>query len=95
MKNMDFTNLTHNISTIDELLTSKAKQSINICITIRNWLFGYYIQEYELNGSDRAKYGERLLESLSEELQQNKVPASTYRSLKLYKQFYQCYSSIG
>ncbi len=29
---------------------------------MRNWLIGYYIVEYEQRGSDRARYGERLLE---------------------------------
>jgi hypothetical protein len=27
-------------------------------LTLRNWLIGYYIAEYELQGSDRADYGD-------------------------------------
>jgi hypothetical protein len=26
-------------------------------MTIRNWLIGYYIVEFEQNGKDRAEYG--------------------------------------
>ena len=92
---MDFTSLTNDILKIDQLLTSKAKTSINICVTIRNWLFGYYIQEYEVGGSDRAKYGEKLLSNLARELQNNKITSSSYANLKLYRQFYQSYKGIG
>ena len=45
----------------------------------------YYIVHYEQNGSDRAKYGARLLQNLSERL--NKQGYS-YRDLRLYRQFY-------
>jgi len=92
---MDFNKLTSVIQDINSLFTARAKQSINICLTVRNWLFGYYIQEYEQEGKDRAKYGEKLLESLAEELEKNKIPSSSFRSLKLYRQFYQCYPAIG
>ena len=34
--------------------------------TLRNWLIGCYIVEYEQKGSDRAKYGDRLLKRLEE-----------------------------
>lgn len=38
-----------------------AMKAINQMATLRNWLIGCYIVEYEQNGSDRAKYGDRLL----------------------------------
>lgn len=44
--------------------TSAAKGAVNRMMTIRNWLLGAYIVEYEQNGSDRAAYGEHLLENL-------------------------------
>ena len=39
---------------------STAIRAINQMATLRNWLIGCYIVEYEQKGSDRAKYGERL-----------------------------------
>ncbi|WP_443661211.1 hypothetical protein [Eshraghiella crossota] len=30
-------------------------------MTLRNWVIGYYIVEYEQDGSDRAQYGSHLL----------------------------------
>jgi hypothetical protein len=92
---IDFKNLTNNINDINKLLLERAKQSINICLTLRNWLCGYYIQEYELGGTDRAEYGEKLLESLAKELQKNKISSSSKGNLKVYRQFYQSYKVIG
>ena len=33
--------------------------------TMRNWLIGYYIVEFEQHGKDRAEYGLQLLSALS------------------------------
>ena len=49
--------------------------------------------EYELKGKDRALYGEKILQRLAEKLQNSKT--FSYRSLKLYKQFYLAYKSLG
>ena len=32
--------------------------------TMRNWLIGYYIVEFEQHGKDRAEYGTQLLKKL-------------------------------
>ena len=34
--------------------------------TMRNWLIGYYIVEFEQHGKDRAEYGSQLLKKLEE-----------------------------
>ncbi len=39
-----------------------------MALTLRNWLIGYHIFEYEQHGSDRAQYGARLLETLAQDL---------------------------
>jgi len=88
---MDFNELTISIENVHNLFTLKSKNSINIFITIKNWILGFYIQEYELQGKDRANYGEYLLEKLAIKLQEKKIPSTTHRSLKIYKQFYQQY----
>jgi hypothetical protein len=45
-----------------------AAQQINYWLTVRNWLIGWRIAEYEQGGSDRAGYGERLLPELARQL---------------------------
>lgn len=94
-KKIDFLNLTENIVKANAVFTERATQSINRCLTIRNWLFGYYISEYEYGGVDRAEYGDRVLESLAKDLQIRKIPSTNLTSLKIYKQFYQTYKVIG
>lgn len=32
--------------------------------TMRNWLIGYYIVEFEQHGKDRAEYGSQLLKKI-------------------------------
>jgi hypothetical protein len=81
-------NKTHNI------LSKHAKTTIDKCLTIRNWLFGCYLVQYEQNGRDRAKYGEKVLEQISARLKKLKVPSTSVTNLRLYRQFYRVYPQI-
>ena len=45
-----------------------AIRAVNQMATLRIWLIGCYIVEYEQKGSDRAKYGDRLLKRLEEKV---------------------------
>ncbi|WP_131778318.1 PDDEXK nuclease domain-containing protein [Legionella bozemanae] len=73
----------------------KAKKAVNTCLTIRNWLIGYYIAEYELKGSDRANYGDKLLKELSENLVKIGVSNCNKRQLYDYIKFYRTYPQIA
>ena len=42
-------------------MQAQAAHAVNLALTARNWLIGYYIVEFEQNGEDRAAYGEQLL----------------------------------
>lgn len=64
---------------------------MNVNLTMRNWLFGYYIVEYEQNGEDRAKYGKYLLEKLTQEI---KIKGLTAPELSRCRQFYRTYPQI-
>jgi predicted nuclease of restriction endonuclease-like (RecB) superfamily len=89
---MNFENLIQTLHvTHDTLLTSAAK-AVNTAMTIRNWLYGYYIVEYEQKGEDRAKYGTKLLKTLSDRIP---VKGISETNLKIYRQFYLTYSLIG
>ena len=61
----NFDRLVCNITNIQDVLQAQAAHAINTALTVRNWLIGYYIVEYEQNGEDRAQYGENLLNKLS------------------------------
>lgn len=68
--------------------------AVNQSLTIRNWLFGLYIVEYEQNGDDRAKYGAELLKKLADRLNNKKVKGLSDRSLRNCRQFYLAYPQI-
>lgn len=70
----------------------QAVKAVNISLTIRNWLVGYYIVEFEQKGEDRASYGEKLLKSISDKLSSKGLSET---NLKLARQFYQTYPQIG
>jgi len=94
LEKLNFSVLTDAISRIDRELTAQAARAVNASLTLRNWLIGYYIAEYELHGADRAKYGERLLESLADQLAQKGVRRTEVRELRRYRLFYQTYPDI-
>ena len=89
---MIFNQLTDSIRTASESLRSSAGKAINQFLTVRNWLVGYYIIKFEQQGEDRAKYGEKLLQSLANELKDESL---SYRNLRLYRQFFQTYPQIA
>ena len=65
---MDFSALTTTITDLNQTLRGAAAASINRLLTIRNWLIGLYIVEYEQDGEDRASYGSALITTLSQKL---------------------------
>jgi predicted nuclease of restriction endonuclease-like (RecB) superfamily len=89
---MNFNSLLDTINGAHIRLQESAVKAINKHLTIRNWLIGFYIVEFEQNGEDRAQYGEKLLQRLAESLNKS---ALSYRSLKLFRQFYLIYPQIG
>lgn len=89
--NVNFDNLVQQIEYTDHALQNNARLVINRHVTAKAWLTGYYIVEYEQHGSDRAQYGERLLQNLTKRLGNKKFSVTT---LKIYRQFYMTYSQL-
>ena len=85
---INYDSLVKAISQTHEQTQLQATQAVNLALTLRNWLVGYYIFEYQQNGQDRAKYGEKLLENLSKDLQKNLGKGFTQRILETARQFY-------
>jgi predicted nuclease of restriction endonuclease-like (RecB) superfamily len=75
-------------------LAAQASRAVNASLTLRNWLIGFYIEEYERRGVDRQQYGEKLLDRLAESLQQKGVSRCDRRELYRYRQFYLTYPQI-
>ena len=50
-------------------LQQRAARLVDTSLVIRNWLFGWYIVEFEQGGAERVElYGKRLIDKLSREL---------------------------
>ncbi|MEN9611234.1 MAG: hypothetical protein RLZZ628_2048 [Bacteroidota bacterium] len=77
------------------VLHQAAIRALNSHITLRNWLVGMYLVEYEQKGQDRATYGEKLLSELSKTLTARKVTNMHERELRRYRQFYHVYQRFG
>jgi predicted nuclease of restriction endonuclease-like (RecB) superfamily len=88
---MDFTHLKQDIQQLSTAFRQNAVAAINSHLTIRNWLVGFYIVEFEQNGEDRAKYGAKLLQNLAKEFNEDGL---SYRNLRLYRQFYVTYPQV-
>jgi len=91
---LDFTALVDAIHRIHEQSAAAANRTVNATLTLRNWLIGNYIVEYEMRGADRAKYGERLIPVLAEELARRKISRCDGRELFRYQRFYRTYPQI-
>ena len=77
-------------------LRKQAARSVDIALVVRNWLFGWYIVEYEQNGADRVElYGKRLIKRLSCELTARLGKGFSKRSLEQFRRFYECYEKIA
>lgn len=93
-KNFTFTALVDSIRQAHKYCAGQAGKSINISLTIRNWIIGYYIEEYERAGVDRARYGDRLMDTLSDALAKQGLMRCDRRELYRYRQFYLTYPQI-
>lgn len=65
-----------------------AVRAINRMATLRNWLIGYYVVEYEQDGEDRAKYGERLLEKLADAVNLKGINVTTLEQSRRFYVYY-------
>jgi predicted nuclease of restriction endonuclease-like (RecB) superfamily len=90
---MNFDLLTNTILETHISLQQSAVKAINVHLTIRNWLIGFYIVEFEQHGEDRAKYGEKLIDALAKKL--NHIKGIDRRSLFRFRMFYLSYPQIG
>ena len=88
-----FNTLVTQIDSVHKTLQEKSIKSVSTALTMRNWLIGYYVVEYEQNGEDRAEYGAKIIENLVQRLKHIKGMSGT--NLRLFRQFYIVYPQIN
>ncbi len=91
---MNFNQLIDRLKNVHERLATEAVRAVNAGLTVRNWLIGMHLYEFEQNGSDRAAYGEQLVERVAERLAAEGLPRTDARELRRYRQFYLTYPQI-
>ncbi|MDR1162337.1 MAG: PDDEXK nuclease domain-containing protein [Candidatus Accumulibacter sp.] len=91
---MDFAKLVQGIVDIHRQTRVQATKAVNISLTLRNWLIGAYIAEFELRGEDRATYGDALFGRLGHRLTEQNVSNCSKSRLYRYRDFYRFYPQI-
>jgi predicted nuclease of restriction endonuclease-like (RecB) superfamily len=91
---MNFDQLVGSIHQAHLQLDAQVSKAVNLGLTLRNWLIGHYIREYEQNGADRATYGAHLLDTLAQQLRTGLDKCYSGRYLGLCRQFHDTYPQI-
>lgn len=87
---LDFAQLVNAIQQVHGELAAQASRAVNASLTLRNWMIGLHVEEYERRGVDRADYGDKLADSLT----RLGVARCDRRELYRYRQFYLTYPQI-
>lgn len=86
---MNFESLVSVVEQTHLRFKQQAVKAVNVSLTVRNWLVGYYIVEFEQKGEDRAKYGSKLLSKLAENSKH--IKGFDERSFRNFRLFYKQY----
>ena len=85
---MNFEQLANIITDTHQQLQQSAVKAVNQCQTVRNWLMGFYIVEFEQNGEDRAQYGEQLLKKLEQRINQKGLNVTLFQRSRMFYGIY-------
>lgn len=91
-QNPSFEDLSACVLQTHQYTQTAAIRAVNQFATMRNWLIGCYIVEYEQKGKDHAQYGERLLKRLEERVNRKGLNETLFKVSRL---FYIEYPQIG
>jgi len=73
----------------------RASRTVDTYLVVRNWLFGWYIVEFEQGGAERSViYGKELINRLAEQLKQAGIKGSSPTNLRKFREFYLAYAEI-
>ena len=86
--------LTNTIQKTNQYFINRIQKQVNVAMTLRNWLIGSHIVEYEQHGKDRATYGKMVLETLAGHLKHKGLKGMGQTNLKMFRQLYLVYPQI-
>lgn len=83
-----FDHLSDVVAQLHDSAYSATVKAINRFATVRNYVIGFYIVEYEQQGSDRAKYGDRLLKRLAEKVSRRGINETLLQNCRKFYTLY-------
>jgi predicted nuclease of restriction endonuclease-like (RecB) superfamily len=89
---MELHQLIESINQTADYFQREAVKQVNISLTLRNWVIGCYLYEYEQRGQDRAVYGERLYKEIAKRVKH--IKGLSEPRLYFCKSFYLVYPQI-
>ena len=92
--NADFESPVTSIVQIHHQANEFALKAVNMGLTLRNWLIGHRIVEFEQKGQDRAAYGAKLLQTLAKRLAAAGLTRVDARELRRFRLLYTVYPQI-
>ena len=90
----NFESLATTIQQTNSFFLDKVQRQVNTALTLRNWIIGYYIVEYEQSGKDKADYGVGLFKAIAKRLLKMGLKSLQERNLYLCRDFYRAYPQI-
>jgi len=92
LKSID--HLANAIQHTNEYFLNRVQKQVDTALTLRNWIIGYYIVEYEQKGEDRAVYGKKLYKEIANRIESRGIKSIRERHLYLCKDLYKAYPQI-
>ena len=93
-QSFDFERLVELCRHTHEETRRSAARAVDRSLVVRNWLFGWYIVEYEQSGADRAEYGRQTLKKLSQALKERIGRGFSVDILEQMRRFYRSYEHV-
>lgn len=91
----EFENLATAFQATQEALLKHSARAVDSALVVRNWLYGWYLVEFENAAAGRAElYGKELINSLSKRLKDKGLKGISPTNLRKFREFFQAYSEI-
>lgn len=91
----EFENLASAFQATQDALLKHSARAVDSALVVRNWLFGWYLVEFENAAASRSDiYGKELINKLSNRLKEKGLKGISPTNLRKFREFFQAYSEI-
>ena len=91
----EFENLATTFQVTQDALHRHSARAVDSALVVRNWLFGWYLVEFENASASRADlYGKELINKLAKRLKEKGLQGISPTNLRKFREFFQAYPEI-